>query len=147
MVTRISLRAAANRGHADAVAVTEVDFGSKDRLAVLRLRQCHSVALPHLLKGVLLGNQGGSAGLSACGSPAGSSLEYHSGQVRFPGLFPNGYQAPRFHVWQVQIGDAESHRSLLPATDLLCYEGSLRCSRCCLPNYAAESACRSAIKA
>jgi len=46
VVRRISFRTAANRGHADAVGITEVDLGRGDGLAILHLHQRHAVASP-----------------------------------------------------------------------------------------------------
>ena len=58
MVGWISLGAAANRSHADAVGVTEVDLGSGDGLAILHLHQRHAVLTPDLSKRVAFCEQG-----------------------------------------------------------------------------------------
>src|SRR5439155_6612286 len=57
VIGRISFRTAANRGHADAVSVTEVNFESGDALAILHLHQRHPVLTPDLLEGTAFGEQ------------------------------------------------------------------------------------------
>ena len=51
MIRRVMLRAAANRGHADPVGISEVDLGGRKGLAFPSLRQRHAVATPNLAKG------------------------------------------------------------------------------------------------
>ncbi len=57
MIGRISLRAATNGRHADAVGVTEMNFGGGDGLAVLRFHQRHPVGAPDLPKCATLRKQ------------------------------------------------------------------------------------------
>ena len=55
MIRRISLRTAADRGHADAVGIAEVNLEGGDGFAILHFHQRHPVGSPDLLKGAAFG--------------------------------------------------------------------------------------------